>query len=99
MSKAPEVTKVQLVQKQSESLLWDGSNTVKALNFAAGWRLEPETSHSDIAGRTWTVEKHLVPPFAGQCAFPGDYLVKFSDGSIRAYRPVEYNSTFEEVKK
>lgn len=99
MSKSPEVVNVQLVQKKSEALLWDGSNTVKALNFAAGWKLIPESSHSDIAGRTWTVEKHLEPDYASQCAFPGDFLVKFSDGSVRAYRPEEYNSTFEEVKK
>ena len=97
--KSPEVVNVQLVQKKSEALLWDGSNTVKVLNFAAGWKLIPESTHSDVAGREWTVEKHLEPNEAGQCAFPGDYLVRSSDGNTRAYRPEDFHRIYEEVAK
>lgn len=102
MSKAPEITKVEPIPETEtyESLVWDGSNTVKALKFLGeGWVLMPEASHSDVSGRTWVVSKHLKHVLGYPVAEVADVLIKASSGDTWSLTPEQFKQLYREVKK
>lgn len=102
MSKSPEVVRVEPIPVDItfESLVWDGSNTVKVLKFLGEeWRLVPEVTARDVSGRTWDVPKHLEHRDGYQRAFVGDVLLKDSNGATFAQTPDQFKELYREVKK
>ena len=101
-SKAPEVVPVEPIPSTEtfESLVWDGSNTVKALNFLGeGWKLVPEETQSDVSGRSWTISKRLEHAHRGYSAFVGDVLIKSSTGVTDSLTPDQFKELYRKASK
>ena len=102
MAETPEIIEVEpkVVTETFESLVWDGSNTVKVMKFLGDdWSLVKEAEHSDVSGRTWTVPKHLVHGLQAQRAFVGDILMKSSGGDTWTLTVSQFEEAYKEVGK